>query len=382
MATRIRDKISLLNKSRVLYRLFIFTAVEVTTIFVIQLMFSRLEAEHIKSVTTVIGSMLRDESLMSRSYLLAQSIEDMHSYGVLKCASLSRINNGITSTFYDTTYRQDCPRNSLESVNLVGLDGNTWTLRLVPNLGTSFYIIKWSSLFLATLIVLVGYLVLIEILNREEKKRNSVETKRKFLENLTHQVRHDVASPMSALRMIAERAPLDAETKLFLKEAVKRTEGIFNTLKSVKDFDQAVDLEEEVKNVLKEKELIRENFPKVQMEIGRFSINVPRIELSRVLSNLLDNAYEAGASIIKIKSFQSEKSLKVVFSDNGTPIPKEVHEKLGIRGNTSGKVHGSGLGLYHAFHFMKSIGGELKLSIDRNEKVALIFPSHVLIESN
>lgn len=93
-----------------------------------------------------------------------------------------------------------------------------------------------------------------------------------------------------------------------------------------------------------------------------------------MISNLLDNAREAGAKNIGIE-YQTKNSVEnLIFSDDGKPIPAVVIENLGQRGNTHDKLGGTGLGLFQSLKFMRSIGGDLKLSQQSSEKVILLLP--------
>ncbi|NJM09454.1 MAG: HAMP domain-containing histidine kinase [Bdellovibrionaceae bacterium] len=199
------------------------------------------------------------------------------------------------------------------------------------------------------------------------------------MEQLADQVRHDVASPMSALKVIADRAPLDPETRAFLKEAVNRTSGIFDTLKQFRSVEEPVRLDLEVKSILEEKRAARSEFPVTTIDLPAISLRANRVEVSRMISNLLDNAHEAGATAIQVKGVRSQNFFQILFSDDGREVPTEVLNKLGSRGNTHGKAKGSGLGLYHSYQFMKALGGELKVSNSAGEKVTLCFPAELLM---
>ncbi len=366
MAVWFKRKISILTISIV--------SLAVAVGLALHVLFTKIEADQSIAIVSVIGSLLRDESAMSRSYLLAQSIEDMQSVGAIKCARLSRLDRESSAVFYDSTYKTNCNSSNLNSVNLEGIDGHKWKFEVVSNTKTTFYLLKWATIFGALLLLAFGYYLLSKMLAREGRRRESAEQRRRFLEDLTRQVGHDVASPISALRMIAARAPLDKETKAFFNDALSRTEGIFASLKGTDSSAEWIELRSEVSRIANEKMVTNEKFPRTEVRLSNVSLRLPRAEFGRVVSNLLDNAQDAGASLIEISEQRINGRLNLVLRDNGRPIPAEVQDRLGSRGNSLGKSGGSGLGLYHAFQFMKGIGGNLTLSCTGADKIILAFP--------
>ncbi|MBX3033463.1 MAG: HAMP domain-containing histidine kinase [Bdellovibrionaceae bacterium] len=344
----------------------------------VQGLFVRLEVGQARMASTLVGALLRNESVMSQSYLIAQSIEDMQAFSVIQCARLLKTTSEAKVIFYDSTFKRGCSLRGLETVTLAGLDGNSWEMQVAPKIDISFYILKWMTLLSVSVALFVGYRLLIQILMSEKKKIESIETKRIFLANLANQVRHDVASPISALKVIAERAPLDPDTKVFLQEAVQRTEGIFNTLGQFKALDEAVPVDSEILKIIEEKKATRPDFPKVMLDIPKISLKMPRVEFGRMISNLLDNAHESEARFIRFKGAMGDRFIHLHVFDDGKDIPAEVPGKIGQRFNTSGKLRGSGLGLFQSLQFMRSLGGEIKIASVRGEKIILTFPRSLL----
>ncbi len=332
------------------------------------LLFESLEAQQSKSVTSVIGSQLRNESSMSRSYLLAQSLEDLVTTGAIKCASLARTGADGRSVFYDSTFRDHCPRGSLKAVIFRGIDGHDWEFKLAPHIPVSFYVIKWTTILSVALLLIFSFVVLYEFIGRERRRR-------KLLEELTSQVRHDVASPISALRVIADRAPLDSEMKDFLSSAVARTEAIFRSL-SREGGAGSCWINQELQRVVSEKRMSSPTFARLTVQVEPLLVEVPSVEFGRMISNLLNNAQEAGATDIEIVGQSSNGQVEISIRDNGRPFPKEIHGKLGERGASFGKQGGSGLGLWHAVRLMRESNGELRIS-DQPKQVLLKWALHI-----
>jgi anti-sigma regulatory factor (Ser/Thr protein kinase) len=91
--------------------------------------------------------------------------------------------------------------------------------------------------------------------------------------------------------------------------------------------------------------------------------NIQPVEFKRVLSNLINNSVEAldeqGQVTISLDSEGDRISLSV--EDNGKGIAPDILARLGRKGETHGKVGGSGLGLFHARSTVESWGGRVEL---------------------
>lgn len=102
-------------------------------------------------------------------------------------------------------------------------------------------------------------------------------------------------------------------------------------------------------------------------------------EIKRLLSNLLNNAYDAlvdkNDGIINISIANINDKLHLELHDNGIGIPFEkINDALN---GTSFKHHGKGFGLSGAKQCMENLGGTLDISsiVDIGTKISLIFPS-------
>ena len=84
-------------------------------------------------------------------------------------------------------------------------------------------------------------------------------------------------------------------------------------------------------------------------------------EFKRVLSNLIDNSVEAISftSLLKVevRLELGPRGVCIFVRDNGRGILPEILGKLTQRGETYGKVGGSGLGLFHARKTIEAWGG-------------------------
>lgn len=367
----LKNTISVLKSPGVLGLLLI----ELVLFLGLQFLFLGIQNEKAESVNSLIGSMLRDESLMSKSYLLAQSIEDMQKQGVLICARLSKIDGSEKAMFYDSSFRESCQDRLSAPISLKGLDGHQWEIQVATPVSWRFNFIKWMTYLIASGFILGLYWALQTRVRREKEYRLKEEAQRKFLQDFNNQIVHDMASPLTALNFIADNAPLGKHERDFLKEAVWRTEGLFQTLKHPVKADSVFSVRQELQVIVREKQLVLGQFPQVEYTFDTGYLDCPKLEFSRVISNILNNAIEAGAKAIRFRIKAENQFVILIIDDDGAEIPNLVVERLGSSGNSIGKVGGQGRGLLHAFNFMRSIGGNLQVSSSAVGKIQLKFPS-------
>ncbi len=82
--------------------------------------------------------------------------------------------------------------------------------------------------------------------------------------------------------------------------------------------------------------------------------------LGQALTNLLDNAVEAGAMTIRLAAAMEGTTLVLTVEDDGSGFPAEVLASLGRPYNTSKDRRGAGLGLFLATNVLRTLGGTLQ----------------------
>ncbi len=243
-------------------------------------------------------------------------------------------------------------------------------------------------------------LSLVDAINQMRKKVSQVSYSEAIVK-LAKQVAHDIRSPLSALNMVmGTNKEMPEEKRLIMRRAVQRINDIANGLlkqgkeqitnptTAAVEASGPVMLLSLLDSIVSEK---RTQFrEKIDVEIegnlanghALFS-NVNPTELSRVISNLVNNSIEAfenskGKVIIGIQEIKDSK-IEITIEDNGKGIAPNILAKLGERGVSHGKEgtqSGSGLGVAHAIETVKSAGGTFDISSDLGlgTKIALTFP--------
>jgi signal transduction histidine kinase len=208
------------------------------------------------------------------------------------------------------------------------------------------------------------------------------------ISELAQQVSHDIRSPLAALEMVIPSvSELPEEKRLIIRNSINRIRDIANSLLSKKPGNHLQDnqtimqietAEQKIKKlyllplieeIITEKRLqYRENLGLTleflySADTYAMFVCVDPTELKRILSNLINNAYESlidnkGIVHISISTYElNHVAINIV--DNGAGIPDHLIEKIGIRGETFGKVNGTGLGIYHAIESLKAWGGKI-----------------------
>ena len=83
--------------------------------------------------------------------------------------------------------------------------------------------------------------------------------------------------------------------------------------------------------------------------------------IAHVVTNLLKNAVEAGATAISISAYTTpDDSIFIDISNNGKPIPTDEAQQIFVPFFTT-KPTGSGIGLSISRQIMKQSGGNIEL---------------------
>ncbi|MCB0405457.1 MAG: HAMP domain-containing histidine kinase [Bdellovibrionales bacterium] len=213
---------------------------------------------------------------------------------------------------------------------------------------------------------------------KEEKERENQILRAR--NELASQVYHDIASPLTALKLVSQIQATGKEEMEIIRGAVERIEAISQDLRQKKEEGSAlalVSLQNPIEQIIAEKKLLaHEQGVNIQSERASAPAysQVDPVEFKRVLSNLLNNSLEATrekGGCITVSLYKEGRYNSVVVNDTGKGIPPHVLSKLGKRGTTFGKENlpdaGSGLGIYHAKSAIERWGGKFEVSSTPNE---------------
>lgn len=228
------------------------------------------------------------------------------------------------------------------------------------------------------------------------RQRELDATKRASVADFAAQVAHDIRSPLTTLEVLnAKSQEGDAESKKVMQMAIERIQDIANgLLNRYRESSKTTASEDEIRPhsvnslispIVEEKQiqlgqqdkrinLLVEGLPSVGTELIRSN----RIQFHRVLSNILNNAFESiseegDVSVIITKS---RSDVKIKVQDTGRGIPKSKLKLITQRGYSFGKNRGTGLGLFHAQTCVESWKGSIVLesTFGSGTAVTLSFP--------
>ncbi|MEW5951159.1 MAG: HAMP domain-containing sensor histidine kinase [Elusimicrobiota bacterium] len=217
----------------------------------------------------------------------------------------------------------------------------------------------------------------------------------KAVSDLSLQVAHDIRSPLAALESGLKDAQVTQGNKELINNALKRINSIAEDLldkyrnKNKCETKQGQersgqsypDLDQIIEEVIKEKKRIYPDINFIFTKSGKdIKVNIDGKDISRIISNLINNGAEAindkKKGIIEVITKKENGKAKIIVKDNGKGIPEDMINKLGEKGFTYGKEGGNGLGIWDAKNKIESAGGEIKISskINIGSEIEIILP--------
>lgn len=194
---------------------------------------------------------------------------------------------------------------------------------------------------------------------------------------VNRQIAHDIRSPLTALNTIANQKDLNkSDIRDLLNDTIQRIQKIAMGLLHQKEMAPMANerkihsLRAICEKVVSQKKLEFDlNRVDIRLESVEQDVHFPyeTIELERVLSNVMNNAYEAlGArrGVIDVYIRQHRQSYSISVSDNGMGLSRRARGKIGTYGFSTklqDSRSGFGLGLYHAKQILDQWDGVLEI---------------------
>lgn len=196
-------------------------------------------------------------------------------------------------------------------------------------------------------------------------------------------VSHDLRSPIMALQIASEflKGKIDDEVGKLITDSTARVSHIADdTLKIYKGKQRNLntpvqDCREIVEELVNS---YRQLYPSVHFSIneGEFAgVQIPYYSVQRMISNIFNNAIEAGASKIIIDILMTQEFIQMEISNDGPAIPSDIRNKLFQERATFGKARGTGLGLYQIRTEIESYGGNIGLKADTETCFVMSIPT-------
>lgn len=250
---------------------------------------------------------------------------------------------------------------------------------------TDFYLDFSRSIVLLFFLQYLGIPILMFSMFKEQETKKLQEINDARIDALltvSEKVAHDIRSPLSAINLVISKAAFpDAEYKEIFDGAVKRIDETATKIltqyrtKTGRENEQVekVDLPDIINEIVKEKKVLN---TKVDFEIVTNSESglalAIKLDMERIISNILDNSIFALKNIIEPKIFvgieDSNDMISLSITDNGTGIPEQVVKLLGNERITTkaDTGQGNGIGLLHAKRVIERFNGRFEISSQEN----------------
>ena len=218
---------------------------------------------------------------------------------------------------------------------------------------------------------------------QESKKLQEINDARiDALLTVSEKVAHDIRSPLSAINLVAERAIFpDVEYKEIFDGAVKRIDETATKIltqyrtSTGRDHEklERINLSEIVNDITREKKILNSkiDFEFVSNLVNEGALGI-KLDLERIISNILDNSIFAMKHIINPKIFiaieENENMIRLNITDNGTGIPEQILKVIGNARITT-KIdtnQGNGIGLLHAKRVIERLNGKFEITSEEN----------------
>jgi len=191
------------------------------------------------------------------------------------------------------------------------------------------------------------------------------------------QVAHDIRSPLAALQVaLRDVDAIAPDQRELIEQASGRIRDIANSLirlyqkNEPRPLWQVTWVSKVLDDICSEKRLQYLDFPKLRLSLAvdpsalSACVGIDKVELSRLISNLLNNSIEALPSHegeISIGVTAGAELVCLLIKDSGRGIPPEVLNRITERGFSFNKFGGSGLGLSTAIETIERAGGSLTI---------------------
>lgn len=213
---------------------------------------------------------------------------------------------------------------------------------------------------------------------------------------MAKQVAHEVKNPLTPMKLLIQNfvrkfdkndPEIESKIKKLSKSLVDQIDLVATVASAFSEFaklppknDENFDLKEELENLVR----VFNEGGNIYLHSNRkeIPINMDRVYLSRIFTNLITNAKQAERegvkSVINLDVELLNKKVIIAIQDNGSGIPKDKLEQI-FEPNFTTKSSGMGLGLTMVKKMIEEYKGEISVKSEegRGTKFTIILPTNV-----
>jgi hypothetical protein len=244
------------------------------------------------------------------------------------------------------------------------------------------------TFFLITVLILIIICFIRKFINYKDSLRFA-------LKQQAFQIHHDIASPLQALdwrinAMTKERMVMVGQDAIDLKYSVEAIRDVLVDMHYLHDNSKTKELKISTELVypiiysafcsarllLGYDEKNREKLSIEQTKDFNLLLDTDRVELRRVILNLIKNAIESKGDV-KISLKKQDNSAIITIKDTGCGIPEDTLKRLmSGKSVTEGKASGRGLGFSYAKRTIEKLQGTITLqsALNKGTEQIITFP--------
>lgn len=230
---------------------------------------------------------------------------------------------------------------------------------------------------------------------QDQKERLRFKASEEAWREMAKQVAHEVKNPLTPMKLTIQNFerkfnPEDPnvreKVKQMSKTMVDQIDVIATVASAFSEFaklpeknNEMVNLNDEVEDILR---VFNDDSIFIHANKSNIMINMDRIYLSRIITNLVTNARQAESDdrklMINVDIEQHQRRVTISVQDNGIGIPENIYERI-FEPNFTSKNSGMGLGLSMVRKMVEDYKGEIivKSEVGKGSTFTITLPTNL-----
>lgn len=230
---------------------------------------------------------------------------------------------------------------------------------------------------------------------QDQKERLRFKASEEAWREMAKQVAHEVKNPLTPMKLTIQNfeRKFDPEdpnirerVKQMSKTMVDQIDLIATVASAFSEFaklpeknNEVINLNNEVEDILR---VFNDDSIFLHTNKNNIMINMDRIYLSRIITNLVTNARQAQSDdrklIINVDVEQHHRRVMISVQDNGVGIPENMYERI-FEPNFTSKTSGMGLGLSMVRKMVEDYKGEIsvKSEVGKGSTFTITLPTNL-----